>query len=316
MTQGGELSFTPFFYGVQITFMRQLNSNKKIIKPSSISRTHVAKASGYKNIAKPTTRTPINNIGEKVAARAKRFIDEKQPYCYGGNNKQLNKNNKSHIEYLESKFSSESNFGHILRNDVTDYGENYKWTMSADSSPYVAIDCAGLTRVCYEEGAGISLAHGANSQHDYAVSQNAEVPMEEARVGDLVWKSGHVGIVGENGLAYEAKGWKWGCTFDRKIATTFKKCFHLTGDDDAGSSTPSTPSTPALLSDTQIRSAIVYNKKNNQSICTKIQELVGVTPDGSFGSETVLAIAEWQAANGLDADGKFGPKSKQAAGFA
>ena len=259
---------------------------------------------------RPNTRNPDNGTGQKVAARAKRFIDEKQPYCYGGSNKQLNKSNKSYIEGLEKKFSTESNFGHILRDDVTDTGQNYKWTMSADSSPYVAVDCSGLTQVCYKEGAGISLSHSAKGQHDYGVQQNAEVPMSEAKVGDLVWKSGHVGIVGENGLAYEAKGWKWGCTFDRKFATTFTKCFHLTGDDSAESSKP------ALLTDAQIRSAIIYNKKNNQSICTQIQELVGVTPDGSFGSETVLAIAQWQADNGLEADGKFGPKSKQVAGFA
>ncbi|MBQ9817257.1 MAG: peptidoglycan-binding protein [Proteobacteria bacterium] len=38
-------------------------------------------------------------------------------------------------------------------------------------------------------------------------------------------------------------------------------------------------------------------------------------PDGSFGKETILAIAAWQAKNSLEIDGKFGPKSKEKAGF-
>ncbi len=69
------------------------------------------------------------------------------------------------------------------------------------------------------------------------------------------------------------------------------------------------------LSQAEITSAVSYNKKNNQSICTKIQNLVGTTPDNAFGPLTVQAIANWQASKGLEVDGKFGPASKKAAGF-
>ncbi|MBQ9817409.1 MAG: peptidoglycan-binding protein [Proteobacteria bacterium] len=70
--------------------------------------------------------------------------------------------------------------------------------------------------------------------------------------------------------------------------------------------------TVTLTSD-QISSAVSYNKKKNQSICTKIQKLVGSEPDGIFGPITVQAIANWQAAKSLEVDGKFGPKSKEQA---
>lgn len=70
-----------------------------------------------------------------------------------------------------------------------------------------------------------------------------------------------------------------------------------------------------LLSSAQETAAIAYNKKVNPSIAKEIQSLVGVEADGIFGKITVNAIAAWQKANGLDADGKFGPASKQKAGF-
>ena len=38
----------------------------------------------------------------------------------------------------------------------------------------------------------------------------------------------------------------------------------------------------------------------------KIQTRLGIKPDGSFGQKTELKVKEWQAANGLDPDGKIG----------
>jgi peptidoglycan hydrolase-like protein with peptidoglycan-binding domain len=40
-----------------------------------------------------------------------------------------------------------------------------------------------------------------------------------------------------------------------------------------------------------------------------IQRIVGATPDGSFGPATMAAVAKWQAAHGLAADGVWGPAS-------
>ena len=77
----------------------------------------------------------------------------------------------------------------------------------------------------------------------------------------------------------------------------------------------SMPVKAKTLSKSEISSAVSYNKKNNQSICKKIQNLVGATPDNAFGPKTVQAIANWQATKGLDPDGKFGPQSAAKAGI-
>ncbi|EYT59754.1 hypothetical protein D514_0111620 [Microbacterium sp. UCD-TDU] len=45
-----------------------------------------------------------------------------------------------------------------------------------------------------------------------------------------------------------------------------------------------------------------------------IQRLVGVNPDGDYGADTTVKVIAWQAANGLDADGVWGPAS-DAKGF-
>lgn len=47
----------------------------------------------------------------------------------------------------------------------------------------------------------------------------------------------------------------------------------------------------------------------------RVQALVGVAQDGTFGPLTEQAVIRWQAAKRLTADGVFGPKSAAAAGW-
>jgi peptidoglycan hydrolase-like protein with peptidoglycan-binding domain len=267
-------------------------------------------------IRKPTPREKTK--ADKVLAKAMPFIEIENPYCWGGNGAMLCKKNKSKVEYYKSKGGSISNWDHILGNDKDNKGRNWKWTLSEESTKYSLLDCAGLTRLCYSE-IGIDLPHKADYQNDTGKKSKTKVPMSEAKPGDLLCKSGHVGLVGPNGKnAVEAKGWKYGCVYTDPI-TKFENCYHLTGDEYTGqtgddSGQPGS-SEENLLSASQARSAIIYNKKNAQDICTKIQELVGVTPDGSFGTSTVQAIARWQKNKNLEADGKFGKNSRIAAGW-
>ncbi len=62
------------------------------------------------------------------------------------------------------------------------------------------------------------------------------------------------------------------------------------------------------LTETQVQYAIVYNRERRYSVeaIKQIQRTVGAKDDGIIGSNTVLAIASWQAKNGLDVDGKVG----------
>lgn len=56
-------------------------------------------------------------------------------------------------------------------------------------------DCSGLTMWCYEK-AGISIPHNTEAQKNAA---KKIVPISEARVGDILYKNGHVGIYIGNG---------------------------------------------------------------------------------------------------------------------
>ena len=56
-------------------------------------------------------------------------------------------------------------------------------------------DCSGLTKWCYAK-VGISIPHNTESQKSAAIRT---VPVSEARVGDILYKHGHVGIYIGNG---------------------------------------------------------------------------------------------------------------------
>ncbi|WP_296875208.1 C40 family peptidase [Thomasclavelia sp.] len=64
-------------------------------------------------------------------------------------------------------------------------GKPYVWGASGPNS----FDCSGLVMYCYAQ-AGVSLDHYSGSQKE----SGAIIPVSEAQPGDILWKSGHVGI--------------------------------------------------------------------------------------------------------------------------
>ncbi len=284
----------------------------------------------------PRAKTRISSKAQKVIDKGMEFVNRHNPYCYHGGNKELNKNARTHVEDLNKKYSSKSNYKHIIGDEKTKDGYNYKKYLEQDSSEHLLVDCSGFTSICFKN-AGISISTSAATQRSNATSKGQKLAsLDEAKPGDLLWRDAnggdHVAIVGaDNVYALEAIGWNYGCKCDsRKVrGETFNEAFRLIEDDSEDPGTEPDPGidpgtepdpggdvgTENLLSTTQARAAVLYNKKNNQSICKQIQALVGVTTDGSFGYETVQAIARWQKSKGLTADGKFGPASKRAAGF-
>ena len=70
-------------------------------------------------------------------------------------------------------------------------GCSYVWGDAGSDT----FDCSGLTQWCYKQ-AGISISHNTESQKNEAKKQ---VPVSEARVGDVLYMSGHVGIYIGNG---------------------------------------------------------------------------------------------------------------------
>lgn len=76
--------------------------------------------------------------------------------------------------------------------DVIDYalsrvGCPYVWGGSGDSS----FDCSGLVMWAYKQAKGISLPH--NSESMYSAAKEV-VPLSQAQPGDVLYRSGHVGI--------------------------------------------------------------------------------------------------------------------------
>lgn len=65
-------------------------------------------------------------------------------------------------------------------------GVPYVW---GGTTPGVGLDCSGLTQYCYRQ-AGISIPR--NTEEQYA--QGEKVPLSEARPGDILYRTGHVGI--------------------------------------------------------------------------------------------------------------------------
>ncbi|NTU89993.1 MAG: hypothetical protein HGA54_08890 [Actinobacteria bacterium] len=69
----------------------------------------------------------------------------------------------------------------------TQLGVPYVW---GGSSPGVGLDCSGLTQYCYRQ-AGIDIPRGSGEQR---YSAAMELSVSDAEPGDILWKSGHVGI--------------------------------------------------------------------------------------------------------------------------
>ena len=258
--------------------------------------------------------TTASENAQNVIAEAKKFSDAAMPYVYGGKGEMLCKAQAAHVKKLSEMYKDKSTFSHVLGDTKTNNGKNWNWTLSKDSTDQYMIDCSGLTALAYKRGMNKDIGAGSGGQASKAAEEGIPaLSPSQAQPGDVLWRSGHVAIMGNNDKVIEAKGWKYGCVEGASAKTAFTYAYRFTGG--ATTSTGGGNTSTSSLSSTQIQSAITYNKKNNQSICKKIQGLVGVAQDGAFGPITVKAIAVWQSKNGLDPDGKFGPASKAKAKF-
>ncbi len=70
-----------------------------------------------------------------------------------------------------------------------------------------SFDCSGLVKYCYA-AAGISVPHSSSSLAAYCTNAASA-----ATAGDIVWRSGHVGICVGGGTTIEAKNPSKGVTY-------------------------------------------------------------------------------------------------------
>lgn len=74
----------------------------------------------------------------------------------------------------------------IVKAAYSQLGVPYVW---GGSSPYIGLDCSGLTQWCYAQ-AGISIAHYTETQYE----QGTAIPLSQAAPGDILYRYGHVAI--------------------------------------------------------------------------------------------------------------------------
>ncbi|MBQ9955372.1 MAG: C40 family peptidase [Eggerthellaceae bacterium] len=99
-----------------------------------------------------------------------------------------------------------SNGGYTSGPDIPSHGSVVDYALSRIGCPYVwggsgpnEFDCSGLVAWSYAQ-IGIYLPHYSGSLYAQAKQR---VPVSEARPGDVLWRSGHVGIaVGYGGVPY------------------------------------------------------------------------------------------------------------------
>ena len=65
-------------------------------------------------------------------------------------------------------------------------GVPYVW---GGTTPGVGLDCSGLTQYCYRQ-AGISIPRNTESQY----AKGKKLSLSEAQPGDILYRTGHVGI--------------------------------------------------------------------------------------------------------------------------
>lgn len=87
--------------------------------------------------------------------------------------------------------------------DIPEEGDVVDYALSRIGCPYVwgasgptSFDCSGLVMWAYKQAYGISLPH--NSEAMYAAAKEI-VPLSEAQLGDVLYRSGHVGICTKEG---------------------------------------------------------------------------------------------------------------------
>jgi len=238
---------------------------------------------------------------QQVVEEAMKYVNRHNPYAYCGSGEALTDANVNKLAKAH-KNDSDAHYDHLKPG-----GKDYD---KVNQSGMECIDCSGLTRKVYKKF-GKNLEHSSKSQYN----AGKDMGWKNAQPGDLIVRPGHAAIMGDNGKMIEAKGWKWGCTNDRKPDSQYKAIRLVSGGSYASSgTTSSSTSTTTSSSSFNVDAAVKYNKARNysKSDWKKIQAAVGTTADGIPGKNTAKAIYSWQKAHGLTADGKCGPATYSA----
>ena len=169
-----------------------------------------------KSAAASQSQQPPSKAAQ-VVEFAKAYVDRGNPYAWGGKNKDLTDAN---VAALQDQYKNDpnANYSHLQKG-----GKDYD---KVNKSGYKCIDCSGLTEASFAH-VGVNIGTGSYSQHDNNVSK--EIPLAAAQPGDLLWKQGHVAVMGYNGKRIEAASPKSGCIYSNTTAG-MTKAFRILSD--------------------------------------------------------------------------------------
>ena len=182
-------------------------------------------------------RSGYSGIKNATSASAQLTALSQSDWCEGGYstlNKLYNTYGKAYdnLSYDEAKQFIDSNKGstsNIIALAQTKIGCRYVYGAShsvADiSNPNTTVfDCSSFVSWAYYQ-TGNQLPGGIMTSSEIAKlgSQPGwqQISIDQAQPGDILWKSGHVGLYAGNGQTVEAKGTKWGVCMDKASRFTY-----------------------------------------------------------------------------------------------
>ncbi len=134
---------------------------------------------------------------EQAAAAAAKAAEEAAKAAQQSSSSNSNSGSSSSGSSSNKGGSSSSGSSSSGSSNVPSYGSVVDYAMSRIGCPYVwgaegpnSFDCSGLVRWAYLQ-VGISLPHQSEALYNCASWRG---PVSEARPGDVLWRSGHVGI--------------------------------------------------------------------------------------------------------------------------
>ncbi len=127
------------------------------------------------------------------------------------NNNQLSSSKQNKVNKMLREASR-------IANDNSYY---YEWSGNGPKG----YDCSGFTKYLYSTYLGINLPRNSEEQASYM--SKYRIPVSQAQPGDLLWKSGHVGIYYGNGQSVEASNRRAGICFQNVIGMEYTYAYSL-----------------------------------------------------------------------------------------
>lgn len=227
-------------------------------------------------------------------------------------------------EFAKSKvgtpyvYGSKGSYGAFTQSQLNSLATAYRSVFTASyirkAKKYVGrvcTDCSGL--ISWYTGKLL----GSSQMYSTASKRIPISKINEAPVGAVLWKSGHVGVYLGNGKVAEAKGINYGTVISNVSATKWKYALlfsYIDYDDvdSAGTAKQTNPYNVPTITMTQGSKGegVKWVQWELTEAGYDFSKHGGI--DGNFGSYTKKCVKDFQSSAKIDVDGKVGPQTRKA----